>query len=96
MCRTFAIGIVLVALAAGLSIGNSKADDPKMVLGKRNALWLAAYNSENLDSLANLYAEDALFMAAGSATERGRQALRKFYCESWNFFQKHSITLKSQ
>jgi ketosteroid isomerase-like protein len=95
MCRTFAAGIVLVALAAGLSTTNPAADDAKMIIGKRNALWLAAYNSDDLDSLANLYAEDALFMAAGSATQCRPRAVRKFYSESWKFFPKHSITLTS-
>jgi ketosteroid isomerase-like protein len=97
MCRTFATGIILVALATGLSVSNSTADDAKMVLGKRNALWLAAYKSDDLDSLANLYAEDALFMAAGSATERGRQAVRTFLFRIMEIFPKtfHNVEVRA-
>jgi uncharacterized protein (TIGR02246 family) len=84
-----AIRNVLVTLAAMAAIvGCAKpaapvADttaDADAVRAVNNA-WFAAYKAGDADTLASLYAEDALLMAPGAASASGRAAIREAYAK---------------
>jgi uncharacterized protein (TIGR02246 family) len=72
------------AIAAGLAVlaacqqapKNTAADESEIRDGSR--AWATAYNAGDADSVAKLYAEDAVLMPPGTPAKFGRAAIREF------------------
>src|SRR5689334_8180003 len=68
------------AAAPAAPAGQVSAADIKAVRDL-NASWFAHYNAHHPDSLAALYAEDAVLMMPGQPTIRGRDAIKTAYAK---------------
>jgi hypothetical protein len=72
--------IALVLLSLGATAIAARAEEPENLqaaMEANNAQWLEAYNTQDAATLGNMYAEDALLIAAGGQPIRGAKAIER-------------------
>lgn len=74
-CIVFALGVFSAELAGADSAAEVAA------LHAVDQVWLKAYNSGDVDTLASLYDENAVLLPPGSPRMNGRAAIRAFFAK---------------
>ena len=74
--------LACIAVALAVCSINSSAADPVAEVAAVHAVdqvWVKAYNSGDVDTLASLYAEHAVLLPPGASSANGRAAIRAFF-----------------
>lgn len=67
----------LGCFSSGIALAGSMDEDA--ALQAVDVVWLNAYNTSDADTLASLYAEEAVLLPPGSPPAKGREAIRAFF-----------------
>jgi uncharacterized protein (TIGR02246 family) len=82
--------------AGGESAGGTAMVDPaadEAAIRTLGTAWFTAYNAGNADSVAALYAEDAVISAPGAVPARGAAAIREFLAKDVAGAKEGGLTL---
>jgi len=81
-----------LALAACVSATPDTSADEQTIRAESPA-WFAHYNADHPDSVANMYAEDAVVLAPGAPAASGREAIRAFLASDIQATKAAGLTL---
>jgi uncharacterized protein (TIGR02246 family) len=94
--RTVAVVVAIAALAACAPPPppDTTAADTAAINALRDA-WVTAFNAADVDSLVNLYTEDAIDLPANEPTLSGRAAIREYFVTTFGM-GKATATVTSE
>jgi uncharacterized protein (TIGR02246 family) len=85
------IALVLCFLSAAvLAAGAEGHEDLQAAMEANNAKWLQAYNSQDAEALRDMYAEDAILIAAGSQPIHGAKDIEAYWAEDVQGYGDHT------
>ena len=79
MMNTYRVSTLVLALACLIPAAPARSDEVRHAVEAGNRSFVAAFLRGDAKAIANLYTEDALVMAPGSAATSGRQAIAAFW-----------------
>jgi uncharacterized protein (TIGR02246 family) len=82
----FACVLGTVAFAASAD----EAEDFQAAMEANNANWLQAYNTQDAEALSDMYAEDAILIAAGSKPIQGAKDIEAYWVEDVKGYSDHT------
>jgi uncharacterized protein (TIGR02246 family) len=89
--RFAAIALVLSCLSTvALAAGAEEPEDLQAAMEANNARWLEAYNTQDAVALGELYAADAILIAAGSQPVRGAKEIEAYWAEDVRAYSDHT------
>jgi uncharacterized protein (TIGR02246 family) len=77
-----AVAYFYVVAALAVCCSNAQAADSAAEVAAIHAadqVWLKGYNSDDVDTVASLYAEDAVLLPPGASSAHGKTAIRAFF-----------------
>jgi uncharacterized protein (TIGR02246 family) len=91
MTRTFAVGLVALALALPLP-AFAQAGDVRPQIEKVSKAWEKAYNAGDAAGVAALYTKDAKVMAPGAEAASGTKAIQALFAADMSGGVKNTLT----
>jgi uncharacterized protein (TIGR02246 family) len=85
--------IVLVFVSLGTAASAAwaeESEDLQAAMEANNAKWLQAYNSQDAVALGNMYAEDAMVIAAGGQPIRGAKDIEAYWAADVGDYADHT------
>ena len=86
------VGAVLVSAAITVAGEEAGASRELAALQAVDQAWLQAYNAADAQTLASLYAEDAVLLAPGTPAVHGREAIHAYFASDVAASQKAGVT----
>lgn len=86
-CRTLVKNQFLRGLATGLPANDDES--AKEILERRIGEWTAASESQDLEALLDLIADDAVFLAPGAPPVQGKPAVESMFRGVWAKVKEH-------
>jgi uncharacterized protein (TIGR02246 family) len=84
---TFAVCfLVTVALAARAQ----ESKDLQVAMEANNTKWLQAYNTQDAKTLSDMYADDAVLIAAGAQPIQGAKEIEAYWTEDVQGYEDHT------
>jgi uncharacterized protein (TIGR02246 family) len=82
-----------VLLSLSTAAFAARAEEPKdfrAAMEEDNAEWLQAYNNQDAEELGNMYAEDAMVIAAGGQPIRGAKDIEAYWVQDVQGYRDHT------
>jgi uncharacterized protein (TIGR02246 family) len=96
LARSIGLTALSILLAAGCAQFRASPDDSERLgLDQRQAEFVAAVAARDADGTAALFAEDAVLHVANMAPIEGREAIRQFYGNMYDFLSASGATPES-
>jgi ketosteroid isomerase-like protein len=89
---TIALAICFLGTAV-LAAGAEEPKDFQAAMEANNAEWLQAYNTQDVETLADMYAEDAILIAAGTQPIQGAKDIEAYWAEDVRGYGDHTWTI---
>src|SRR5437879_7181636 len=74
--RLFPLGLIALAAAASACVQRADVATEERVIRDLDKKWVQAVAAKDTTAIANVYAEDATFLATGGPSASGRAAIR--------------------
>ena len=91
--RSFALGIGIVIAISGCDSLPATTGADEAALKEATQTWLKAYNAGDADTIAALYADDAVLMPPHAPVANGKAAIREFIAKDSAGAKAAGITL---
>lgn len=76
--------------AVAFAAGAEEPEDFQAAMEANNARWLQAYNTRDAETLGDMYAEDAILIAAGSQPIQGAKDIEAYWAEDVKGYGDHT------
>jgi uncharacterized protein (TIGR02246 family) len=89
--KTAKMALVFIAVGiAAFAAGAEEPEDLQAAMEAINAQWLQAYNTQDAAALGNMYAEDAMVIAAGGQPIRGAKDIEAYWAADVQDYGDHT------